>query len=198
MKRLIPILCCIFAFSGCKTTPSQDNLRFFQPKSNQVVTVRMVDGFYTAYVHNERNSIEVKLQNENFRSGVTDFFIGIKNISDDSMIISRYNNFRLKFTTINNQTNFNVNNYTRMYNFNEWIKYGNRSQYERNHMYANHYKDYYKENDIGPYGDSSKGIISFPYKNFQTLSLIIDIYTINLIFRKPGEYTKETVIIDFI
>jgi len=67
-----------------------------------------------------------------------------------------------------------------------------------NQSYQRTYQLFYKENDIRPRSVTHAGVMSFPYDNFDSFDLIINVRLENIILRRPGEYTTETYIINFL
>jgi hypothetical protein len=164
------------------------------PQYSDDVIIRMWNGSNTAFIDDSGFEIRIAQMRDGLNDGIIRFMVGILNKMDDSMIISRYDDFNLWYIKGGEEYYFR-----RSLNFDEWVKQGYRSDYEREQLYSmsTFYSSYFKENDIAPNGGNSVGVISFPYDNFSQFKITIRVKIENLILRRPGEYTIKNYTINF-
>lgn len=186
---------------GCSTahfieTPA------FAPQKEDGVVVTMQNGKWVAFINNPNFDINIRQLKAFDKSGVIEFIVMIRNNMQDSIIISRYDDFQLSYYKDGHQ-----NTYSSSLTFDEYINKIDAFLYAL-YPFADHqrnrsqireatYPGYFKENDIKTNGGDSVGVISFPYDGYDQFQLALRIKIENIVLRKEGEYEIKNYIINF-
>jgi hypothetical protein len=199
-KTFIHFLPLVF-FIGCATNHFIETPAFV-PQKDEGVIVTMQNGTPVAFINNPDFDINIRQLKAFDESGVIELIIMIRNNMQDSIIISRYDDFQLSYYKDGQQIT-----YPNSFAFDEYankVESYLHAQYpfadrqrSRNQIREGTYSGYFKENDIKANGGESVGVLSFPYDDYDQFQIAIRIKIENFVLRRDGEYNIKQYIVNF-
>jgi len=189
-------LICIFYFS-CSSTPSNISPWFLPIKDESIIVV-MNNGKETVYIN--AGDFDMRIQQIPNERGMISFVISIRNNMTDSIINSRYEDFKLEYINKDNEII-----YIPAFNSEEFFnKYVEASGINKNYITIQQKNDlmkhYFMENDIRANGGESVGVLSFDYVNTINFKFNITIKKENFMLRNlrnEGQISIQNIQINY-